>query len=1595
MQGVAVFVGARPEAVWRNLGALECFQPLLSDGVDTKIVHVRFRHQQTKIGEDPDAWHGFLDFGVALISVSGLTPEQVDCCNRVASDGATVCDGASIALWLSGASLPHDMSHLSVCDGAAFTRDAQPQLVEAVESALRKLHSVSHGKKRKRRLNEVSSQLEGLRRGFVSQGVSPDDHKAIGAPNRDVASWLVSGWKQNFQSLLTLRPGLGEPAQDLTTAVSMLLGQLLAKAWEETRLSPGISMRAGNLRPCEAKDRTSKVFVARGKKRTTKGSGKNRLIWVADLGHLQACFARAVSSPSDDFDLESCGVWACVVSEGADQITIEPKVDRLPGSSEPSSRPSKVSAARVVLLYGPDLHRYVLIHNSLQSALRGHVASQTEQAAQGPERVVGTTLLRAWLGLQNADVPAADTVLGDSNVRNAMLDRAEKCLGLEFSRFQRDCILGISKPFTNWNFIAGAGKTQMLVALALMASWFQTESLVCLCAGTNAIAADHEEALLKVLDVKQILRLEVHTEGDEFHDAALSWTAARLEEVMQVEATTLCALDNCVRILSAHIPGLINLDAGDIVSPLRTLIQWLLAVRHNYLDSHVYSRCAELEQSVMEQVKVLVLSGANLNKIHAGHSAWSPWFSKQRLGLFLADEVPRQAVEEMAAQVVRFLAAVLAGDRNQFMSEQRQTSVVSRMGMRAPEKSAQPLNRHSASDWVQSLSQQCPANADSTDGNFQYRYGHDTIRFIKYVFPGEFDSLACPDSFRNTLVLPYFFKEAKHADLWTYSESSEVLTNPEVLRHPHIFAHALTITAAEMVLAEARGPRSGCCQILIMWCLRQPLHMLLSFLDAFLVDACRKFYELWGLEDPPKTYALTYSLPMWMQTSRFQAKAAQNAHGSNTEIALWFLVRRRQNDFGLRGEQTQSAFLFEQCSRATLRQHVFVEDLRSEEMLPDWDPFWTQGWELGLRSDAQYSHYTSESVGKRTLRLLRLFRHLHDALVECHGFSPQEAEQYYFSSRHDVAPVFFRSPRCMDIISAESQVGKQFCDALDPNSVQAFLSECRCFYDRMHWLVECAETNVKDDGCALNVQGQFRAVGEDDRHQWIHHWLQFLDSNESVEPQRKLPRYNPVWDAAEGVDLESWSRIVLPTMNVHLLALDRRTNNPEFERSQSAMHYSNICLPFSTALFPGGWDANELMAKLVTLVLEKYSASSRGEEVAQLGELTMTVGHHKKKQFEYGALRFVVSACASDRPAFVLLFTPHEGNECHKKPIELLHVYVAMGLSKQHYMQQVILCRVRDFQLSQALLDIIHVHLHVPHVSVQALHKDAQERQLIVDVWHETYDPFENTPMPVIGGAIGDVAGEVKCANTISACEPFLRLLTSSCSKMQDLLWEVLGIIRTRQSSEIPAVEASNECQLVSLSPFLSGRKPGPSQEPTIQYVHEALNCRVPPAQILLPGIIQGTLLWGGLSPALNVPWLQWKGVTHVLNCLGSSRIEDNGAMPDPNYQLAVAARSEADGICYIDWCINHMPSRSKYLLTFSKLESVLRNPGGCLYVHCKSGRDRSAATVFALLRLQFALTHDDAWNALQTRVGKNRWPCANLNDKSEIMQWIDSVLCS
>jgi len=234
---------------------------------------------------------------------------------------------------------------------------------------------------------------------------------------------------------------------------------------------------------------------------------------------------------------------------------------------------------------------------------------------------------------------------------------------------------------------------------------------------------------------------------------------------------------------------------------------------------------------------------------------------------------------------------------------------------------------------------------------------------------------------------------------------------------------------------------------------------------------------------------------------------------------------------------------------------------------------------------------------------------------------------------------------------------------------------------------------------------------------------------------------------------------------------------------------------------------------------------------------------------------------------------------------------------------------------------------------------------------------------------------QAKNAATFSECATFLHSILGNNAKADASLDEVMqlpcsAIDVTKEEDQAGAASGSRD-----------------TFEPEVVYIHERWNCRVPPGEVELPGKILGKFFWGGLSPVLNESWLRWKRVTHVLNCLGAT----NGDVPNRHYTLAMNAR--VAGIKYFNWCINSEECRTNYLLTFSKLALCLSTQGTCLYVHCKSGRDRSVMTVIALLRSQFSVSDEKACTIVNSRLGVDKWPCAILKDKKAYFKWIDSIL--
>jgi hypothetical protein len=280
--------------------------------------------------------------------------------------------------------------------------------------------------------------------------------------------------------------------------------------------------------------------------------------------------------------------------------------------------------------------------------------------------------------------------------------------------------------------------------------------------------------------------------------------------------------------------------------------------------------------------------------------------------------------------------------------------------------------------------------------------------------------------------------------------------------------------------------------------------------------------------------------------------------------------------------------------------------------------------------------------------------------------------------------------------------------------------------------------------------------------------------------------------------------------------------------------------------------------------------------------------------------------------------------------------------------------------------------LEVSRVKVRAIHREADVRARLLALWGSACS-WEGTACSRLLGAdgAGDEAVAAKAARDLAAAVPFLCSLDRDDSAWQEQVLESVAILAAEGATGGSAASS-------------------PEAEPVVAYAWEAALCCTPPAEVALPTEFPGSLIWGGLSHALHADWLRWRRVTHVVCCLGS-RGRDG---PNPDYVRAQEARSQSSGIVYYDWCVNNHWDRVRFLSLFAYLTDVLRQEDCCVFVHCRSGRDRSAFTVYSLLRVSLGMDDATSRAVVAQRRDTHSRPLANLDQGHEGPRaWLEKVL--
>ena len=128
----------------------------------------------------------------------------------------------------------------------------------------------------------------------------------------------------------------------------------------------------------------------------------------------------------------------------------------------------------------------------------------------------------------------------------------------------------------------------------------------------------------------------------------------------------------------------------------------------------------------------------------------------------------------------------------------------------------------------------------------------------------------------------------------------------------------------------------------------------------------------------------------------------------------------------------------------------------------------------------------------------------------------------------------------------------------------------------------------------------------------------------------------------------------------------------------------------------------------------------------------------------------------------------------------MLHWYVAMGLSKQHHLQQVMLARVRDIGLAQTLVRVVQRVLCVGHASVRYLCKDEGDNALLCGLWCESNSIVVSESLPSVHSDVLAAVEHVRAGTALVDCMLFFVgiIVWMSCSPFVGSGGEVCAAIR-------------------------------------------------------------------------------------------------------------------------------------------------------------------------------------------------------------------------
>lgn len=1177
--------------------------------------------------------------------------------------------------------------------------------------------------------------------------------------------------------------------------------------------------------------------------------------------------------------------------------------------------------------------------------------------------------LRAWCGQQSSSQVSLLDVFGRPGDRSSHIDIAEHLLKKTFSADQRAILNRLHGPLSVISCVAGAGKTVLLQALLAMAyheifEEKRTDLYVTYAASTQELAQRTLAEFREVFPGDERLRaawalgFDRKRFVDLLHEQVSNMPEMSTEGLQIADdlSVTVTMIWHAYGELRPHIED--PAQVQEVADQVLALCLHVLALQHTYCDKIYYVAAHEKQQEVQTMMRIRFCTMDYHLKSRSGVSRPLQDFPDSQHLLIVDEFEDIQAYKFGACCGHDDGAVILAGDPQQTFAEARKQQLGG--------------ENENVSRWLRKCK-----SADFYSFNKSRRIAPPMSDYMTQIFPDITTFKTSRKPGEKTLLLPMLFQVHDYD-----------LPNDEDVEIGHekaCFSHLLFFLCQELLrCVDGQNPR-----IAVVCMLLAVRDHVTVFLRWTLPRAMERLRQQLRLQPFPAKFS-GFDFDTLVQMEYLSVIGPFAVRGFTYEVCFWLGLRRRIMDATWQGLILLWNILYVHFTRASARLYILLEDLCDGIRFPATGQLHRKALRLGLPKTNAESDLTEDSNTRRLLFLANFTLVCKKAFAALTAGVKCVKDEDILVTLESVtrAPALLESAEVRDAIKLrfggppESQMFLRYCldsygdmqmwwpvsasPRMDTSIVQR--KDDWQFWNQIAWQADC-----RSDISTSSARSPWSSV-----HQFRRHTAAAdLGVDSEIEVTDALHDSN--CGPSDPEIVAYWSKHAIDAISVHIqgktkcLVTVPVAAQPLCQAPCDASQDSERSRPDDLM-----WLAR-LLAHETSLEMQ---ANGSWEKLEQHHDCKLVDRDvlHKWMAEEFGNELVYVRQCHSIRVAYTTQ-TVKTGSEK-----ELAHIYCAMGLRKQSDYQQIILGRFDSLSIAAHFLAVavktLKVQFRSELFSVLQCMTDANIRR--------ARETFLNVAMGICGLEMLETSR--LSFETDSFPSPHVDSGSSDEALMNNLqsVRKVLEHLRVMGDTIIQDIALPTIDTLEALIAIRADAPEAPKpSEPTLRFEYEVRRARTHPT-LLRPHeeAWRGQLYLGSLSAAVSLQWLQWARVTHVVSVLGKFQGQDNIST-----EWQAAQNNRWKSIQYLDWPVNMETKRSSWREVFGLIADALEISSNVVLVHCKNGKDRSAFTVYAFLRLLRNFSHQAAVNLVSQRLSTDGEPLFRYeNQNHELTEWLEQV---